>query len=256
MDTSAKAGNWDTALSTSKQILDASPNYRDVKAKRADYLEQVYAAASTALSSDNPKEAVKLFSLLVASEPNYKDSNEKLGEARVAAIPKPGTVLYQADWSSGRAGWSGSNDWKVVNGLLINDGSFGNGNAYSRVLAPFQSPVADYAVEAEIQVVTQGNSRGIITRDDGTNRYYAGSDRGNYVAMHDGSNNIGTTAYRTDGGWHTYRLEAKGNSLKLYVDGSLMIEGTDNRFLSGARMGLYDGGGGQMNVRSFKVVAL
>ena len=34
-----------------------------------------------------------------------------------------GTVLYQADWSHGLAGWPGAQGWKVVQGQLESDNS-------------------------------------------------------------------------------------------------------------------------------------
>lgn len=37
--------------------------------------------------------------------------------------PRPGTVLYQADWSNGLNGWVGAPDWKAAYGMLVDDGS-------------------------------------------------------------------------------------------------------------------------------------
>src|ERR1700730_4674451 len=34
-----------------------------------------------------------------------------------------GTILYQADWSQSLNGWVGSQDWRVLNGELLNDGT-------------------------------------------------------------------------------------------------------------------------------------
>ncbi|MBI3733076.1 MAG: hypothetical protein HY259_06415 [Chloroflexi bacterium] len=85
MGASAASSQWDVALNISSQILNSYPNYRDVKAKRAGYLEQLYTAASTALSQGNNREAVRLFGILVSAEKNYRDSNEKLGQAQLAA---------------------------------------------------------------------------------------------------------------------------------------------------------------------------
>jgi len=37
--------------------------------------------------------------------------------------PAPGTTLYYADTSGGLDKWTGSSDWKHVNGMLVNDGN-------------------------------------------------------------------------------------------------------------------------------------
>lgn len=56
-------------------------------------------------------------------------------------------------------------------------------------------------------------------------------------------------------GWHTYRLEAKANALRLYVDGELLIQGTDNQFVSSGIVALFSRNV-ELNVRNFKVIAL
>jgi hypothetical protein len=52
-----------------------------------------------------------------------------------------------------------------------------------------------------------------------------------------------------------YWLEVKGNTIKLLVDGALLLDATDNRHLSNGRVGLVSIGA-QINVRSFKVIQL
>jgi hypothetical protein len=59
-------------------------------------------------------------------------------------------VLFQADWTRGLTGWDGSTDWRVVDGILTNDGS----SLRSIIRAPWTpSPTQDYAVEAEIRAI-------------------------------------------------------------------------------------------------------
>jgi hypothetical protein len=54
-------------------------------------------------------------------------------------VPKPGDVLYQADQSWN--GWSGSKDWHIATGMLVNDGTAeGEGPT---IVAPHQASVSD-----------------------------------------------------------------------------------------------------------------
>src|SRR5689334_10044113 len=63
-------------------------------------------------------------------------------------------VLYQADWSNGMDGWSGSGGWKTVGGMLVNDGT--NDDPSLWIPAPYEpGSITDYAIEAEIQLVSE-----------------------------------------------------------------------------------------------------
>ena len=65
------------------------------------------------------------------------------------ATPFPaGTILYQANWSHGLAGWQGTHGWKMVQGQLESNSS---GSATFTV--PYRLSVSDYAIEVRIQVV-------------------------------------------------------------------------------------------------------
>jgi hypothetical protein len=81
--------------------------------------------------------------------------------------PKPGDVLYQANWSSGLNGWVGESDWQSLNGTLVNTGQCCGD---STILAPYNPGVlglTDYAVQAQIQYVSDpsGTSAfGIVVR--------------------------------------------------------------------------------------------
>jgi hypothetical protein len=66
---------------------------------------------------------------------------------------------------------------------------------------------------------------------------------------------IATQPFDPGNGWHTYRLEVKGNSIKLLVDGAPLVEEVDNTILSNCQVGLFSAGA-QINVRSFKVIKL
>ena len=57
------------------------------------------------------------------------------------------------------------------------------------------------------------------------------------------------------GGWHTYRLEARGAALRLLVDGALLLQTPEGRVLAGGRVGVFSGGE-QVTVRRVAVLAL
>ena len=66
---------------------------------------------------------------------------------------------------------------------------------------------------------------------------------------------IAAIDYTRDMGWHTYRMEVKGNTIKFLIDGAPIVETADNRYLTGGKVGLWSDNA-QISVRSFKVIAL
>lgn len=193
-------------------------------------------------------------------------------------LPKPGTVLYQANWSSGMNGWfNGSSQWNTVNGMLVS-----NSKLYypdipdAAATAPYKlDTTPDYAVEAQMQFVSCAYDHdcgfGVFLRWSGQGGYVGGMDAMNYGKGYAGIADIHTdhayvcptcgyspikyTDYTPGTDWHTYRVEVKGNDLKLFIDGALVIEVTDNTYLSGGQVGV-ESYNVQINVRSFKVIAL
>jgi DNA-binding CsgD family transcriptional regulator len=171
--------------------------------------------------------------------------------------PQPGDVIYEANWSNGLSGWIGSADWKVSNGMLLNDGT----RRDSRIQAPLPIEVGDYSVEAEIQ---QPSGRAgwflLFLRGNGDGGYTMGVDRDGYKMMWvgdrilTGSNQLAQKAFDPGTGWHTYRLEAKGNRLRVLVDGGVFLQATDNKYLSGGEVGLF-ADTAPLVVRKFRVVA-
>jgi hypothetical protein len=169
------------------------------------------------------------------------------------------TVLYQkSDWSN-PAGWGAGPDWQVASRLLVNDASAGG---TSLILSPYEAGVADYAVEAEIQSVTQDDSNagfGLAVRWAQDGGYRATVVQQGRVAIEQGDltpgRRIGLPAsFRHGGSWHTYRLEAKGTKIRFLIDGNLLIEQDDDRYVTGARSGLW-AWKSRINVRSFRVLA-
>lgn len=173
------------------------------------------------------------------------------------AAPKvsPGLILYQANWSEGMDGWQAVGGWQVVNGMLVNDGSAQGVTLH----APYQPEgVSNYAVEAEIQIVSipQRKAFGLLVRDGylgGINWWSYKNVRHPFIGT--ATETLAQNDYEPGNSWHKYRIEAYGNRLKLLIDGIVVLEATDNRYLSPGRVGLWNNSL-QLNVRSFKVIAL
>src|SRR6266567_2479738 len=188
-------------------------------------------------------------------------------------FPQSGTVLYKADWSSGMNGWAGGDDWKTSSGLLLNDGTQSN----SIILAPYNpgnSNIADYAVETVIQFVRHSDegalggldSFGVIVRSpDGQKGYefsacasagfFSCGSNSVEIFISNGSQNIAENPYVPQkGSTHTFRMEVKGNKIKVLIDSRLFLQATDNTFLSGGQVGLFSNRS-QITIRSFTVTA-
>jgi len=187
------------------------------------------------------------------------------GEAEPSATPKAdsnsGKVLYEADQSGGFEEWSGTPDWQLLDGMLINDGSLLDYDAW--LAAPYvPGDIANYAVEAEIQYLSTDDYMGfgfVLRADDGGG-YWVGEKCG-MAAIADGGNPfnycqfLDSSVFDPGTTWHRYRAEAKDNTIKLMVDDLVVAEVVNNRFLAGGRIGLFSMGA-QVSVRSFKVTAL
>ena len=161
--------------------------------------------------------------------------------------------------------------------MLVNDGTNEFQTSKSSWIAAPYNPkdIADYAVEAEIQWVRDAGTVigfGIVVRSEDQGRYWVGyspypcpngrCDRYALIGAGDhfysavsGTNLIAKTNFEPGTGWHSYRVEVQGTSIRLLVDGALLLETTDSRYLSGGQVGLWSSGT-QINVRSFKVIKL
>jgi hypothetical protein len=69
------------------------------------------------------------------------------------------------------------------------------------------------------------------------------------------SSPVAKTPFDPGDDWHTYRAEVEGNTIRLFVDGTLLVEGIDNQYLERGRIGLFSVRT-QINVRNFKTSAL
>lgn len=182
-------------------------------------------------------------------------------------VPKsaPGTVLYQADqsWSV----WSGSKDWHIVNGMLVNDGTALAGGP--TIVAPYElGNVADYAVETNIQVVNWKScctsQFAIVVRAVFSNEYWQGYSLGDDLqgpniesstSAGDFGSSLASAPFAPGNAYHTYRIEVKGNRIRLFIDGGIKLDVNDNTYSSGGRVGFWSFGA-QLNISSFKIIAL
>src|SRR5262249_29740489 len=84
-----------------------------------------------------------------SSNPGERTNNGQASSTSVSTIPPtPTGILYQADWSSGMNGWTGS-EWRTSSGLLIN--TIISGTFFDFLATPpYQTGnIADYALEAQ-----------------------------------------------------------------------------------------------------------
>jgi len=188
----------------------------------------------------------------------------------IGSIPLPPTggslpcIVNVGTWTAG------SSAWKVLNGVLLNDGSQRwDYNSGPTIVAPCQlGTIANYAVETKIQVVSSQSDPcfGITVRGNplssGWQGYKAGL--GNCGSL--GSAQISGPDYFYDSQIkkasfdpgntvHTYRVEVSGNIIKFLIDGGLILDMTDNRYLTGSEVGLWSQDT-QLEVSSFQVTAL
>ncbi len=189
--------------------------------------------------------------------------------ATATPLPQPPYVLCQSGASDNWSGWSVGGHWSVLNGLLLSDGSGGDSTA--PLMAPCQPPAADYRIDATIKIVSVSGCCGAygldvraVTTSDGIEGYsgyndpcllcsgagiiYIGGDARNGPLVSSQSAGV----YDTN--WHTYGVEAIGNTINLLIDGTKILTLTDNKYLSAGSVGIWSQD--QVEVMSVKVTML
>jgi hypothetical protein len=169
--------------------------------------------------------------------------------AAQVADPPTAHVLYEAGrfehWS-----FPLTPDWTRLHGMLLNNGTH-RGSVSAPIFAPYRPALANYAVEADIRVIEEGDSFGVVVRVDDDGRGYAAG-----VGRKGGQPFGGMlSGFEPGKDWHTYRIEVRGNVFTLYIDGTVKSSVTNNRLLSAGRVCLWSNRY-QLEVRSFKVIAL
>ena len=171
------------------------------------------------------------------------------GVSHPSPTPTPlpaGTVLFNADWSHGLTGWSQMHGWKVVQRQLESDKS---GSATFTI--PYQLTVSDYAIEFRLQVVRSvppygGNYEIVAPKLTNKDGYHAGvfdlkapgprpfGDHPQSQVYLDPSSPVSQGSgmpqdYEPGSGWHTYRVEVRGNEVSLLDNGTQVGSASSQR---------------------------
>ncbi len=187
-----------------------------------------------------------------------------------STAPSSGTLLYQANWKHGLSGWHASTGWKVVGGQLLIETP-----TSASIIAPYRSTVANYAIEANMQIV-----RMLKPTTNGFTLFVRGAPgkagySGGVVELTPRESNLpppGFAQVTTDeldaqAGfqeidfvpgtlWHTYRIEVQGNEAMLFVDGTQVSHASSQeQALSTGTLGM-NSTGLSLRVSSFRVTAL
>jgi hypothetical protein len=180
--------------------------------------------------------------------------------ATQVSAPAPGTVVYQAHWSNGMDGWVGNSDWQVLNGMLVNTGKPEGGDPPT-VLAPYPPQTRNYAIEAQVQYVADQYGYydfAFYVRSPEAGQGYDAEiswERGATLCIDFCGDPLRQAPFNPGSRWHTYRVEAKDNTIRLLIDGGVVFSASSLTYLDPGRIGLYSNGS-QLNIRSFKVIAL
>ncbi len=195
------------------------------------------------------------------------------GGYELLRLPSPNQgTLYQENGADNWSGWKGTPDWKISNGMLINDGS-GTSTpncswADPSIVAPIDISTSSFAGEAKIQVTSLGNIFGISVggfdqngtdsngNAEGWNVWngYAVESSGPDVCLAHAPGAANPVNFDPGTDWHTYRVEVKGQHAKLFIDNSKIIE-SDHIDFFGGKVGLFSDNT-QLNVSNFNVFAI
>lgn len=196
-----------------------------------------------------------------------------LATAPVQASPTPsvpkGTVLYQANWSHGLAGWQGPKAWTVDGGQLVT-----NSLTTTSIVVPYRPTVANYAIETRVQfaqMLVNSNNAFIVYADaePGKDGYEAqiynlalrgaGMAPTGYIDIATDkliSSTFEPHDYPPGSVWHTYRIEVVGDQATLFNDGTQISRSiTQEDAISNGPIGLTSWGFA-LRVSSFVITAL
>jgi hypothetical protein len=208
-----------------------------------------------------------LLALVLGSTIFYDVTVKAATEASLVSVQK---MVYQTTWQHGKIGWSSSGGgvWQVQNGELSYDGS-----GESAITAPASTRGrSNYAVEIVAQALDHSDYNGtygfgIIFRapakPDLLPHYGTPDALGagivNTSAVVAGiyvyPQKLASSDFDPGQEWHTYRVEVRGTSIRLLIDGQLAAQTRSTRFLSRSKVGLFSIDDG-VSVKSFKLIAL
>jgi hypothetical protein len=198
----------------------------------------------------------------------FQSNSSTPGLAQPTPTPAGPRLLYQADWSNNLDGWTGTSDWQIHNGHLVNAGNQAIHNlAAPTIVVPYDlSQVTDYAVEAQIQVTKTVNAAGFgffVRYDNNGHGYIAGASSPQTGptsvfeittanGWHSPLQQINFTPGKD---WHTYRVEVQQAHIRVFIDGGLALDVEDASYPSGEFAGLWDSNA-QLTISSFVIKSL
>ena len=174
------------------------------------------------------------------------------GVPKSPRFEKPQGALFADDFSRpDLAGWQADQDgvWKVVNGMLR--AHLPDKPQQRSVLRAGGSGWTDYAVDVDV-CMTRGVDKGLAVRvqdDEGVGVDLRGPGYDD-VLLQRGWSRLGhAEVANANGAWHHLRVEVRGSSYRVLVNGRQMIEAEDgDRDRGGIAMAAYTGGHGKCTV--------
>lgn len=160
----------------------------------------------------------------------------------VMVVPTPEGMLFMDDFESGAASWDVTQGTCSIQADTTNVFNCINGGNEARALAG-QIGWGEYSVQAKVKINAMDPGRRIYLagRFTDSNNWYGAAiynDTPTQVQIRKKvagtSTDVADVPYPiTFGNWYTLKLELKGSTLRLFVDGVLQIETTDTQFASG-----------------------
>lgn len=212
--------------------------------------------ADTSLSSESIAEAP-------TSVPQAIEAPTSSVEAQPAPTVEP-DIVYQADWSQGFDGWAGDETWKVLNGMLLNDGQQKFGSVIKAPFRPGEAGIANYMIVADMQLISIEDAGSIFSCFGmiGRSIYFLGiksKDREVFYSKQFPAWGYGFEIEKSDfdpgNEWHTYKLIVEGNNIRYMIDDRPFLNVTDNESIEGGEISLFSNAA-QISIRNFRVIAL
>lgn len=158
-------------------------------------------------------------------------------------LPKPGQILYQADWSQGIGDWQirgqDAGNWGINNGKL-----YGSGNGF--IGAPYDSPQDNFSVEADIERIANFDccvmygifSKGVDEKRNGYSSLKAGI--GTYgTSLDSPTGGIASSNFDHAKKRYIFHLDVKDGKVRFLIDGRVSGEGAYNASFPGKKVGLW-----------------
>lgn len=170
------------------------------------------------------------------------------------ATPAGAPPLCESDVANNWSGWNIQPPWKLLNGTLLTDNS-----SNSTLIPPAncQPTTRNYAVQETLQVVQGSGQFGFVVRGGSVPGYTVGIDLGYPRAYIDSTQNLGIQYNNMPDASqsHTYRAEVKDNTVTFLIDGTQVMQITDNTYLDPGKIAIFCAGT-QLEITDFQVFVL